>query len=776
MPGSGREKGMAGHRRTPGRWFTQRADRRVLLKASAALAAMAAAPVLTRQLSTQAQDAPVTRSNYFSEVLSGDNFTIASDERVFVADYPFTAIAPHWAGDAPAGCYVEVELSYDGVTWEEPVDIFVAEDGREGDRDGRYFGQLLSSNGHQYVRYATFAADGTPFQLPDLVFTYIDASDGPTVDSLVTVAAETTLVERPEIISRAGWGCNEALRYEDQDTSKDVIWPEEYVPVAHAIIHHSVTPNMRDPMQEIRSIYYYHAITRGWGDIGYNYLVDFHGHVYEGRHGGENVKAGHAFQYNHGSAGICAMGTFDNVDVTPEAQAGLIWITAWAIRGLDPYERKFFIDRPDVPTICGHRDVNDTECPGDVLWSDLPFIRDAVAAVLEGDEEPGIPGEYRIGQAVVVTVNDANVRSGPGLSNGAIRTLASGTPGTVTDGPVTNDGYTWYEIRTSAGTGWMATVTFTRAEKPAGEFAEGDRVYVDTDQLSLRSRAGLSHSVIANMPRGTELRITYAYNRVDGYEWYKVTGSYGSGWVAGEFLSKSQPSTPKPPGAFKNGDSVAVDTDLLSLRSRAGLSGTVIATMPRGTSLRITYAYNRVDGMEWYKVTGSYGDGWVAGQYLTKARPAGEWSVGDLVEVGTDLLSLRSRAGLSSSVIATMPEGTDLRVTYAYNRVDGMEWYKVTGSYGDGWVAGQYLRNRTSSGTPDSPGAIKINYTVYVEDGPLNMRSSPNATASVVTVLPQDAKLQVTDGPATGSGYTWWKLRSSKWGTGWVVADFIGRR
>jgi uncharacterized protein YgiM (DUF1202 family) len=363
------------------------------------------------------------------------------------------------------------------------------------------------------------------------------------------------------------------------------------------------------------------------------------------------------------------------------------------VRKLDPLARKDWIDLEDVPTICGHRDVNSTECPGDVLWSDLPYIREAVDEVVGDVVDPGIPGEFRIGQEIVVTVNDANVRTGPGLNYGSVRTLSSGTRGTVTDGPVTNDGYTWYEIRTSAGTGWMATITFGAAAKP--------------------------------------------------------------------------------PGAFKKGDTVVVDTDLLSLRSRAGQSSTVIATMPQGTQLTITYAYNRVDGMEWYKVTGSYGDGWVAGQYLAKSKPPGQWRTGDLVEVGTDLLSLRSRAGLSGSVIATMPEGTDLRITYAYNRVDGMEWYKVTGSYGDGWVAGQYLRARTSSGGPKP---IKINYTVYVNDGPVNMRTSPSTGASVVAVLPQDAKLQVVDGPATGSGYTWWKLRSSKWGTGWVVADFIGRR
>jgi len=92
--------------------------------------------------------------------------------------------------------------------------------------------------------------------------------------------------------------------------------------------------------------------------------------------------------------------------------------------------------------------------------------------------------------------------------------------------------------------------------------------------------------------------------------------------------------------------------------------------------------------------------------------------------------------------------------------------------YGAGWVAGAYLSSKPVTNVKP----IKIGFTVYVNDGPLNMRSSPSTSASIVSILPQDAKLQVVDGPRTANGYTWWQLRSSKWGTGWVVANYIGRR
>ena len=686
---------MTEHQCSAVRWFTQRADRRVLLKASAALAAMSALPASSWLSNASAQDAPETLSGYFSEVLQGDFTAAATGPKEFQADIAFTAIAPHWAGTAPEGGQVSFSLSFDGETWGDPVTVGVAEDGRGDDRDGRYFAQLVVAGGEQFVRYETLDASGNATTLPDLVFTYIDSTAGPTtadVDSGFSTAAVTS----PTIISRAAWGCNEALTHEDENPSKPLIWPAEYETVKHVIIHHSVTTNKQDPIVAIRAIYYYHAITRGWGDIGYNYLVDYLGNVYEGRFGGENVVAGHAFQYNHGSAGICAMGTFSSVDVTPEAQAGLIWITAWAGRNLDPLGESFFIDTDNVPTICGHRDVLDTDCPGDVLWSDLPFIRVSVKDVLDGVTEPGIPGAYKDGDRIVVTTEGANLRSSPTTGASIVASLSTGTKGTVTDGPVSADGYTWYEISTASYTGWMASFLFEKdSSTPTGKFNIGDTVKVSTDNLNLRSSASTGASIVATMPNGTTGTVQDGPASGSGYTWYKLSTTYGTGWAVQDYLVKSTPS--KPPGQFAKGDVVYVNDNDVALRSAAGTSKSLIATMNKGTKLTITYAYNRANGFEWYKVTGPYGAGWVAGAYLS-----------------------------STPVTNVKP--------------------------------------------------IKIGFTVYVNDGPLNMRSSPSTSASIVNVLPTDAKLQVADGPRTANGYTWWKLRSSKWGTGWVVANYIGRR
>src|SRR5262249_44138986 len=270
--------------------------------------------------------------------------------------FTFFAIAPHWGGDGDPSAQVEMRFSSDGATWSDSTTVGAASDSAaKADRDGRIFGQLaVLANGANYVEYRTLDGNGDPATLPSLAFTYLDATDGPSIDDVFS-AAETPNIDPPPIISREAWGADERYLHEDQDLSKPIIWPPEYQTVEHVIIHHSATPNFQDPLTTVRSIYYYHAVERGWGDIGYNYLVDWQGNVYEGRAGGDNVIGGHALEYSHGSSGICTIGDFMTVEPTAEALAALIWITAWVGRYLDPFGEAPFHEQPSFPSIGGAR-------------------------------------------------------------------------------------------------------------------------------------------------------------------------------------------------------------------------------------------------------------------------------------------------------------------------------------------------------------------------------------------------------------------------------------
>src|SRR3954452_2672303 len=215
-------------------------------------------------------------------------------------------------------------------------------------------------------------------------------------------AAHAATASQPAVLRRADWGANESLRF---DSSGNETWPSAYYPVQKLIVHHTDTQNNDpDPAATIRSIYYYHAITQGWGDIGYNFLIDQQGRVYEGRHtidypagtspteenaAGYGVTAAHAQGFNSGTVGIALLGTLTNQDATPAARAALEKLLAWEAdhHAIDPQGSSLYTNpvsgtQATFPNIAGHRDVNATECPGGVFYATLPAIRSDVASML----------------------------------------------------------------------------------------------------------------------------------------------------------------------------------------------------------------------------------------------------------------------------------------------------------------------------------------------------------------------------------------------------------
>ena len=533
-----------------GHLATTRLSRRVVLRTSSAVAALSLLGSGPRR--TAAWDGatgPGAQEWTEADHLDPADPAAAGDEgwQHFAADFPFSAVAPHWSGEEPPGAMVELILSADGVLWTEPVVVGEATHrGGRPDRDNRRFGDLVAADGARFVRYRTYDAGGGRTPLRGFALTAIDAAPGPLVAG-ISSDSPVPSPGAPPIVARAAWGADEALRFAEGRE----IWPAEYRTVEHVVVHHTDTANFQDPLVAIRSVYYYHAVVRGWGDIGYNYLVDYLGNVYEGRFGGEQVVGGHALGYNEGTSGIGLIGRFDAEAPTPEMRGGLVAIAAWAARALDPLGQAPFRDIPSLPTICAHRDVNPTACPGELLYADLQAIREEAAALLAGTGGAAPAARaaeaapaFLSGDPVATTVDNAELREGPGLTYPLIGLMSLGEPLTVTDGPTSADGLAWYAVQGSTLAGWTpadalaASVGGPAVTAPPASLAPGTPARVVAGDLNLRAAPGLAVAPVAVLPDGSLVTILSGPTEADGIAWYEVdAGALGVGWCSGEFLA-----------------------------------------------------------------------------------------------------------------------------------------------------------------------------------------------------------------------------------------------
>lgn len=241
-----------------------------------------------------------------------------------------------------------------------------------------------------------------------------DAFDDDTFDDPTTGLAPTSL--KPEYITREDWGADESLRIwnpergfrtsvpEAKNLSKTLRpkivekfdaqgnrlrWPlEENKTTRKFIVHHTgeVTDETRDPMELMRAIYYYHTITRGWGDIGYHYVIDKKGNIYEGRAGGATMVGAHTALHNVGSVGISLMGNFEYETPTGNQLKVLTLVLADHANRfrVDPSARSYWLGTNSY-NVSGHNAVSrqgyGTACPGKNLRSLLPAVRKQAKAL-----------------------------------------------------------------------------------------------------------------------------------------------------------------------------------------------------------------------------------------------------------------------------------------------------------------------------------------------------------------------------------------------------------
>ncbi|MFJ8081789.1 peptidoglycan recognition protein [Streptomyces sp. NPDC096205] len=207
-----------------------------------------------------------------------------------------------------------------------------------------------------------------------------------------TTAEAAATVPQPPVVSRAEWGA-------DETRSPD---PSEYNADIKAVFVHHTTGADYDCSESpaiVRGIYAYHTDPEpqgnGWNDLGYNFLVDKCGTIFEGRKGGidKPVLGAHTYGFNRESTGISVLGNYVSGSASDAALEAVSRVAAWklSLYGADPagtadlnagasqtnYFGKSFVAGTRYPfnRISGHRDGYNSECPGNGLYAQLPKIR-----------------------------------------------------------------------------------------------------------------------------------------------------------------------------------------------------------------------------------------------------------------------------------------------------------------------------------------------------------------------------------------------------------------
>jgi flagellar hook assembly protein FlgD len=259
----------------------------------------------------------------------------------------------------------------------------------------------------------------------------------------------------PAIISRASWGADESI----------VRAPPSYAPsVRFAVVHHTAGTNSYTAAQSaaiVRGIQRYHVVSNGWNDIGYNFLVDKYGQVFEGRAGGidQPVIGAHAGGFNTGSTGLALLGTYGSAKASTAAADAIQRLLAWRldVAHVDPLTRLTAVSGGNerfpagtsvsLRAVSGHRDTGSTSCPGNGLYGQIPGLASQAAAI-------GLPKLY-----------DPRIHGGLGGSVRFTARLSQALPWSVSVADSTGS-----QVAGGTGTGSAVDWTWDAHAYPAGVF------------------------------------------------------------------------------------------------------------------------------------------------------------------------------------------------------------------------------------------------------------------------------------------------------------------
>ncbi|QHC02391.1 hypothetical protein EK0264_10605 [Epidermidibacterium keratini] len=658
----------------------------------------------------------------------------------------FASAGISWVGDAPVdgiGMQVRTKSAETG-EWSDWNELTVsrlvaanpdAPEQRQGS-DPFWFGD---SNG---VEVAVTVMPGT--QISDLKITLIDpkqvAQDADPTAGAPTSSAGAAM-QQPPVYTRAAWGADESK----------MTWAPKYAStIKAATLHHTADTNnysAADVPAMMRSIYQYQAVTLGWGDIGYNVVIDKFGRAWEGRSGGLEtaVQGAHAGGFNTYTFGLSMLGNYDTVDVPQATRDTLAQWIAWkfSLFNVDPLATTQltqqggngttakFQDGQTVtlPTVFGHRDTGYTACPGRYGYAILPWLRQRASELI-----PQISYSTDTKRTMLTNTGGVPVRGGPGLLYGMVGSLSAGT--FVTADSTISNGY--IKVSGNGVTGWVDQKWLVQDPHP------NSARYTTTSGVPVYAGPGSGYLALGQASVNTAFYTDGVIS--DGY--VRVHWGKSGGWVPQQWLTTTRPGgLAIPSGNPTSTRPMQTNTNGIPVYSGPSTSqqiGTLSAGIP------VTAGYEVIGG--YVHISFGSNGGWVPLQWMS-SNPLPTQNL----FTTTGGIQVYFGPGNGYAKGDTLSAGTPLAATGG--SVNGYVWI-VYGDVG-GWIEAKW----TSTYPRGNPVGERF---VATNTGGVPVYSEPSTASTVRTTYSGNTVLQAAYAEYNG-------MTHIQYGTtgGWVPSQWL---
>ncbi|MCW2798983.1 MAG: hypothetical protein JWQ70_455 [Aeromicrobium sp.] len=702
---------------------------------------------------------------------------------------PFSMLGVTWKSGVPNDSVVQVKWRSHG-TWSAwtKLELDLANTATDGGRPGTESSWVGKADGVA-VRVVT----ASPANPVDLRVATINPGKSPSTSNAAFQTAASP-IGQPPIIMRSSWGA---------DNSGDCDSPLYGDTTLGAVIHHTAGSNTyskSDSAGIVRATQAYHMQSRGWCDIGYNFLVDKYGQIFEGRKGGidKPVRAAHSGNgpVNEETMGVSMMGTYDTTEPSDALKSAVVSLVSWRFNQFGiPAKGTYKLGGLTLNRIAGHRNVVSTDCPGTKGYAWLSAsggLRDRVAAALSGAGTPTDPPPATVPGGLASTASTP--------------TSLTFSWNAVTDAPE-------YRIQLSTSSS-MSNATYYRFTDPTGTitglkantkyYAKVRTIETDGTNISDYSSAVNATTPVASSktdtPKGltntakTPSSLSFSWNAVTDAPMYRVQLSTSSSMSNATYYRFTDP-TGAITGLKANTKYYAkvrtIETDGTNLSSYSSAVSATTTAAPTGkktdtpkglaniakTSTSLSFSWNPVTDAPRYRIQLSTSSSMSNATYYRFTDPSGTVSdlkantkyyakVRTIEDDGTNLSSYSSSINATTSKVTATSTSTSTptSTSSAAKNVPSSKAYTFTGhGFGHGIGMGQY---GAEGGARDGASYSKILSTYYpgtdtgTKSGNIRVLLSADTTSSVMVEGRSNLTLRYVSSdktlalPATVSGDT----------------------